>query len=209
LGDSHSRFWKIQGDNFKVFHLGPVLAYNLNSYGTQTQGREKIDYLLKNEIQKKSLLMFAFGEIDIRAHILKCGVLQAKERLNKALENYMKFLDYIVNEGYRIIVYGPIASQNDDLGSHPEFPRSGSEVERNYITLLFNQQLESFCKKRNLGFITLFYDMIDENLRTKNQFTYDGYHINNALHEEANYKLKLEILKMRIQLTRNIIPELE
>jgi hypothetical protein len=40
--------------------------------------------------------------------------------------------------------------------------------------------------------------MIDEKLRTKSEFIFDKCHINNLLSEEANYKLRLEILKMNL-----------
>lgn len=58
---------------FIPIHLGPVLAHSLNRYGTRTQGREKIDFLLNEEemLPHGSKILCCFGEIDMRVHILK------------------------------------------------------------------------------------------------------------------------------------------
>lgn len=89
--------------NFFFFHLGPALAYNLNKYGTKTQAREKIDFLLNSGIiPKGSAILCAFGEIDLRVHVLK----QAAEKnisfecvADEVLNNYMEFLTTLNNQG--------------------------------------------------------------------------------------------------------------
>ena len=85
--------------NFFFFHLGPALAYNLNKYGTTTKAREKIEFLISSGIiPAGSNILCAFGEVDIRVHVLK----QAKEKnipfenvVDEILENYLTFLKFI------------------------------------------------------------------------------------------------------------------
>ena len=90
-------------NNFFVFHLGPALAYNLNKYGSQTQAREKIEFLLGSGIiPKGSAILCAFGEIDMRVHVLK----QAEKKnisfervADEILDNYMEFLKFLKYPG--------------------------------------------------------------------------------------------------------------
>ncbi len=71
-----ARGWRINTiysmTNFRVFHLGPALAYNLNKYGTSTLAREKTEFLLTHGlIAANQPVMCSFGEIDCRVHVLR------------------------------------------------------------------------------------------------------------------------------------------
>jgi hypothetical protein len=210
IGDSHSIFWSglaeckpfkhgidvplEQNNFFRVFHLGPCLAYSMNQYGTLTLGREKVEYLLSHEhITKNSTIMCAFGEIDLRVHILKGGEKEMRPRLLKSLNNYLEFLEFLHSEKHDVICYGPIASQKDDWRMNERYPRAGSEYERNNATLLYNTLLADQCKKRNMNFITLFHDMVDSELRTNEAYIGDECHLSPSVYEFARQKFFKEL----------------
>jgi hypothetical protein len=60
---------------FSPIHIGPVLAYNANTYGTKTRGREKVDYLIKKRmIERGDRVLFCYGEIDVGNHVVRQAV---------------------------------------------------------------------------------------------------------------------------------------
>ena len=179
---------------FKVFNLGAALAFNLNTYDTTTRTREKLDWMIESQIiPTGSWIISSFGEIDLRVHILKEGHSKAAERVSSTLRNYFEFLDRMTLAGFKMIVYGPIASQKDEWFRNPEFPRSGSEVERNKWTLVFNEELCTFCQEKGLPFITLFYELIDENFLTRAEFIQDECHLTPDLYEYAVRQFNKEV----------------
>lgn len=205
IGDSHSIFWSglaeckpfkhgvhvplRQNKFFKVFHLGPCLAYSMNKYDSLTRGREKVEYLLSHEhIKKNSTIMCAFGEIDLRVHVFRGGEKEMRPRLLQSIDNYLEFLFFLRSEKHDVICYGPIASQKDAWRMNERYPRAGSECERNRATLLYNTLLENECAKRNIKFITLFHDMVDSELRTKEKFIGDECHLSPSVYEFACQK---------------------
>jgi hypothetical protein len=78
---------------------------------------------------------------------------------------------------YNISFCGPIGNFREDLISY-DGPFNGTCYQRNVITKLFNDKLSELCGKNNTPFITVFYDMIDENLLTKIEYTDGNIHLN-------------------------------
>lgn len=201
IGDSHSRFFcggnrmlahNINGIEFYLpslvpfypIHIGPVLAYSLNKYGTSSKGREKFDFLLgrlnqESFIPPGSILLCAFGEIDIRVHILKEA---ARQRISyeyvvdKVIDNYMDFVQELMKD-YKIIIWGPVASQSDSVGIDPNFPRYGSERERNMVTRYFNLELRRVCTKIGVAFISVFSYLHDGQYMTRHEYYCDPVHL--------------------------------
>jgi len=94
IGDSHASFfsgydriqlgWPNKTFNKKYFflksyRLGPVLAYNLCKFKTRSRGREKLLYILTHLIPLGSKVLFCFGEIDCRAHLLRQSEIQKRD----------------------------------------------------------------------------------------------------------------------------------
>lgn len=213
IGDSHCVFfsdknigipdWSFHGINFfsgknyNVFHIGPVLAYNLNKTGTHSRGNEKVTYLLqKNYIKKNAVILCCFGEIDIRVHVLK----QAEQQ-NKTPENIMdgiikNYLDFLLKLKQTNIVYvwGPIASQSDRM-NNPEYPIYGSMEQRNKATKYFNEKLKEVCTENQIGFLSVFNDLIDDNFRTKYEYYCDEVHLSQNAKWLCNDLLNKEFQK--------------
>lgn len=195
IGDSHVSFFRgkdsivyqqtlggrinysMSSLGFSILHLGPVLAYQLNRFGSNTQGREKIEFLCNCFLTKKSSIIFCFGEIDMRVYAVRNGFSNYKQTVDAILENYTAFLSNMIKRGYSLLVWGPVASQTNNAEWNPNYPANGTEVERNQATEYFTQRLREFCEKEKIKFLTLFYDLIDHNYCTKGEYFFDGCHL--------------------------------
>lgn len=215
IGDSHARFFsgrdqpkgyrisnkgggifhsRIKDKKFSALHLGPTLAYNLNRYGTRTKGREKIEFLEKRFFCKETTIICCFGEIDIRVWVLeKAGQnnVSYDKIIQRIVENYMSMLLYLSHRGYRVYAFGPIPSQKDNAPFNKDFPRIGSEVERNIATKIFNNTLKVECLKKGIGFFSIFDDLIKDNYLTREEYLIDGCHLS----EKARHFLNVELVK--------------
>jgi len=153
-----------------TLHMGPSLAYSCNNENSSTSFKKKVDYLIKNFLKTGATLLVCLGEIDLRAHVLKQADAQGvspETVVDNVLTEYFTFLLHLKECGFKVNVWGPIASQKDNCVVNEDlFPRFGSEVERNKATLYFTEKIKAFCEKEGFGFYTLFYDMVDENLQT-------------------------------------------
>lgn len=157
---------------FIPFHIGPALAFHINSYGTRTGGREKTEYLLKEWIPINSSLMFVLGEIDLRVHAIKQHEIQnrpVEKIVEEIADRYLNFLK-IINDRYKVYVWGAIASQGDSGYDHPRFPKYGSMKERNYATECFNHYMEKQCEEIGIQFISVFDYLVDKNYNTRLSF---------------------------------------
>jgi len=199
IGDSHVNFFGgnekidfiplLNGINtsknlyplFKTFHLGPALAYNLSILESQSKALEKTLFLIEQKIiPASSVIMLCFGEIDIRTRVLKQAEKQNKpieDIIDIILNNYLIYIKMILNKGHKVICWGPIASQKKEWENSPEFPRYGSEIERNKATEIFNIKLELLAKKYNFYFCSVFKYLIDSNYITQNDVIFDGCHL--------------------------------
>lgn len=125
--------------------------------------------------------------------------------INKIVNKYFHILNDRYSK-YKLIFWGPVASYREDLLSYheslknimpnmtlteikkhfhpsPDFfmPGNHSCIERNEISKIFNEELERCCIKHNKIFLTMFYDMIDENLLTKYEMTDGIIHLNETV----------------------------
>lgn len=192
LGDSHVNFFSgnelltfhsigndinvcptITSNPFTVLHLGPCLAYNCNRTGTSTQFQEKLTYLCDNFIKPGARILFCLGEIDLRVHVFPQTKLQNKPYqaiVDNILAEYIPFLISLKEKGYQVACWGPIASQQEICPIDPDFPRNGSETERNMATAYFNNQLESLCRQHQIGYLSIFDRMVTPDFQTMGEY---------------------------------------
>ena len=154
---------------FTPLHLGPCLAYNCNKYNTTFRFREKAEYLIQNFIKPNASIICCLGEIDIRVHVFKQSAIQQQpfsKIVDDILSEYITFLIFLKEMGYKTYCWAPIASQKETCLVDPQFPRFGTEEERNKATEYFNSQLSVLCKRHNIGFLSIFNDMITDKYQT-------------------------------------------
>lgn len=192
LGDSHVNFFSgnemisytpvgndinicptINDNPFTVLHLGPCLAYNCNKTDTFTLFREKVEYLCNNFMKPNCHIICCLGEIDLRVHVFRQVELQCRtyqEIVDDILAEYVTFLSMLQEKGYRVYCWGPIASQPESCPIDPDFPRTGTETERNTATAYFNEQLSAQCKQHNIGYLSIYEQMITDDFETIEEY---------------------------------------
>ena len=192
LGDSHVNFFSGNeeltflpiGQNINIcpsstpypftpLHLGPCLAYNSNRYDTTFRFKEKAEYLFQTFIRPHARILCCLGEIDIRVHVFKQAALQQRTYQNivdDILAQYFAFLLRLRELGYQVSCWGPVASQSEACPVDPNFPRNGTEVERNMATAYFNLELARFCEQNNMPFLSVFPELITPDFLTRNEY---------------------------------------
>jgi hypothetical protein len=176
------------------YRLGPVLAYNLNKYGTATRGKEMLDEILTGLDPKKDILLLSFGEIDCRAHILKQvreKNADAQEVVDSCVLNYMTAVKEMTRRNFRVFIWNAVYSanyleKNNDL----EYPYRGTVKERNMITEMYNRTLNAAAGAAGAVFVDISGFLIDRNTGlTKDEFYQDSVHLNRRLFTLAIRKI--------------------
>ncbi len=212
MGDSHSCFFsgnenltlipikndmstcnQVNGLPFTVLHLGPCLAYNSDQYGSTNRLREKVEWLDEHFLCQNDTIIFSLGEIDVRTQIYKRADNNTyKSAVDDVLEHYKALLLWLKERGYTVICYGPIGSLKDDAPLDDYRPRVGNEIQRNLAGRYYNEQLKKFCDENEMGFFTLFYDMVDDENRTDIRFlAEDQFHLGQYGFSKAADKLSM------------------
>ena len=172
IGDSHSAvfsgkeemqpIWPQRSDDrtefFRSYRIGPATAYQLENK------IPIIDEIIYNVINKeKDSILFCFGEVDIRAHLIKQIRLQNRgvdEIVKECVDRYFQVLLHYKKLGYDVMAWGPIASWHESK-QYTGGPSFGTCLERNIATKEFNRYLEELCNKESIKFVTIFYKMVD------------------------------------------------
>jgi hypothetical protein len=175
----------------QVHHLGPALAFNLIR-SNQEVGKwgEMINTHIRNftKVNRRKIVavMLAFGEIDIRtqvvmrAHQMAISLDESVSLITLRLMKYAALLSKISK--VPIIIWEPVpTSGNKNFSYNPDFPAIGTEVERNYSTLVWRDQarLESW-KQRNEGLPIYSFGIAEKLLNfgeTNPAFYCDGCHL--------------------------------
>jgi hypothetical protein len=202
IGDSHVSFfsgqdrmqplWPLPSRDiipiFRTYRLGAVLAYSLGEYRTRHRAREALAVLLEREVPESSrvvpsgsMVLFCFGEIDNRVHLI--GQARTQRRSIESIarecaERYFDVINEFHNQEYRIIVWNAIPSSAAEYSPNPEYPLVGTCEERNCSTAVFNNTLKESCVSIDIPFISIFEQLIDAGGLTKSEyFMGDAVHL--------------------------------
>lgn len=189
IGDSHSAvfsgeekmqdIWPMPAANtipfFSSYRIGPATAFQL------ANKKEIIDSIISKVYKNGDHVMFCFGEVDIRAHLIKQSQQQNRDILeivNECVERYFNVILEYKNRGVSVLVWGPIASWNNKK-PYTGGPSFGTDLERNHVTKLFNEKLKEYCSQNEIKFVTLFYDMLNEDGTTNETYLddWEGSHM--------------------------------
>lgn len=177
IGDSHSRlFANLQ--SVITYPIGPVTAFNLVKENSSTNGREKLFYILDAYSSTENAILLSFGEIDIRAHVIKACIknrISVRESAIRIAIKYSTVISQIVGRGFSVLVQGVHASGS--FYNNQSFPTVGRVEDRNYAIKQFNGYLRNFCISLSIPYASLDSLVIDANLKTKNEYMRDGCHI--------------------------------
>jgi hypothetical protein len=190
IGDSHVCFFagrRVHGywpkvyskDFFRTYHIGQALAYNLCECGTSSRGREKLFEVL-DSLPHGCRVMLVFGEIDCRCHIKHVGDRDRRPLFSVAYEcadRYVGVAQEVALLGFHVTVFGATPQTNMDYENN-EYPAYGTCLERNWITKVFNRHLSDRCAAYGVGFISIFQELVTEELEPKMEYFADSIHLN-------------------------------
>lgn len=163
---------------FEVYRLGPITAYNIGNLESKTQAKFKIDEILEKNLLPNNILLFSAGEIDIRVHLLKQSSSQGVSIdfvCNSIVDNYLELLSFYSKKGCKIIVLSApptsFITYND-----PEYPKYGSEIERNKATSIYNHILKDKAHKHGFVYIDIYSNNVKPDFTTVKDSLWDGVH---------------------------------
>jgi len=194
IGDSHTSIfsghdriqdtWPLRSNDilpyFRTYRLGSFTAYNLKT-------KCHIIEFVINQINLggSDKLLFSFGEIDIRYHLIRVANESNRTIMDVVYECVDRYIDTIISfKKYDtdILIWGPIASFNEnkikegEIHEGPEFPPwYGNNTERNEVTKIFNDNLKIKCEEYGLTFISIFEDMLTDKYETKEELLDDWW----------------------------------
>lgn len=190
IGDSHSAvfsgvdemtpIWPQRSKDtlpyFRSYRIGAATAYQL-----ATKIPIIDDIIAKAPILKTDKILFIFGEVDVRAHLIKQQIEQQRtlsDVVEECVNRYFEVIKHYKEQGYNVAVFGPIASWHPSK-QYTGGPSFGTCEERNIVTSRFNNYLKNFCSDNDIEFTTIFYDMIDLKFITKPEYLddWEGSHI--------------------------------
>ncbi len=196
IGDSHASFFAgsrmivpphpadpLRTAAFEVHHVGPGLAASLVERESENNTRSKaLEALRGREPDTTRAVLLCFGEIDCRFHILRrAGTGADLARIQRSIEvtahRYLSFVLEVAMEGFRPIVFGPVATTPLRYDPPYEWPTLGSTSERNGITRGLTRVLGNLCEIREIAFVSIFEDLINSDLQTRAEFYFDGVHL--------------------------------
>ncbi len=191
IGDSHANFfcgfdkmqpeWPSDEINNKYsflnsYRIGPVLAFNLCRNNSSTRGRENLFDLL-GQIPLNSNILFCFGEIDCRAHVILQSERQSKptkEIVKDVVDRYFFVLKEVQSAGYNVLVWNVIPSAPTDINNRinvpPKYLFHGSCSQRNEVTRQFNQYLKELVTKEGMFFLDFFDALMNEDGTVKLEY---------------------------------------
>jgi len=127
------------------------------------------------------MVFFSYGETDIRCHIgfNSNNTVEQINLIKTIINNYINLLIEIKKTfNFEVACYGPIASgiHNGPNGNNM-IPSYSNSLERNKITVIFNNILKETCDKNNIIYKDIFKHLINENMETKNELYCDKIHL--------------------------------
>lgn len=179
IGDSHSAVfsgedrmqpcWPEPAANlipyFKSYRIGAATAYQIRNKQHLIE-----QVLISANLQSDDKLMFCFGEVDNRNHLIKQANLQNRSidsTVDECVERYLSAMEYYKKYGLDIIIWGPIATCYDCV------PKVGSMEERNTATKIFNEKLKEKCDKIGFYFESIFFEMLNDDMTTNDYYIDD------------------------------------
>lgn len=184
IGDSHAAvfggkedmqpIWPERSDDwtdyFRSYRIGPATAYQL------ANKIPIIDEIVNSQVDKqKDIILFCFGEVDIRAHLIKQHLITGRniqELVNECVNRYFEVIVHYYNKGYKVAVWSPIASWNPEKPY--EGPSFGTNKERNDVTRLFDNALILNCLPLDIPVLSIFEKMLNED-GTTNTYYLDNW----------------------------------
>jgi hypothetical protein len=186
FGDSHSRIygsWYLRDFHCQVYYAGPLTMHRIgrDEYSLQQLHglarkfmraylpTRKPAYAFLQEpaeslhISPGDYVVLVFGEIDVRAHILRQRdekMRQLKDIIDDLVRRYANAVTEMMraNPGVSFAVQGIVPPTDEDNLQEPlkDFPMYGSVDERVQVTVALNARMKAECARIGASFIDVF-----------------------------------------------------
>lgn len=145
-------FWRLCRDQRKFVDLDKDIIYSPSGCRMTTKCKEGQD------------ILFAFGEIDVRCHILKFGYNKYEETVDEMIRLIKKFVTgYGDRFKFHFQSIVPTIYKVNFGDKKPLFPFVGNDEERRDVTLYFNKRLKELAEEINAGYFDIFDIYADDN----------------------------------------------
>ena len=161
-----------------IHYLGSMTAYRV--------GRDKLSAFNLNDyyVKPNDNVCYVFGEIDCRCNVHKHldQTVSYQDNINYLIDEYVDTIK-LNHEKFDLgksIVYNVVPTAKYNSVSHWDHgnnPYLGSDEERKYYTLYFNQRLKSKCKQFGIHFFDVYDKFISDDGFMKEDISHDGLHV--------------------------------
>ena len=165
---------------FRTYRVGPALAWSLGRDGTRMRGREKVEEVLRKAVPPGAPVLFLFGEIDCRCHLLRQAETQGQTKAALAAECADAYFDAVLElAGTHPLLFCslPASTQKSLEGEGEEFPTVGTCLERNAVIRAFHARLSGRCAEKGIALVDFFDSLVDAEGLTLPGYFRDEIHL--------------------------------
>ena len=161
FGDSHSVYGWNTVWGIDMHYLGSRLCYSIGNDASFTISNPEYD------VQNGDIVIFVFGEIDVRTHIFKYvnETTTYQQVIDKIIHNYFETVKRVTDnfDKLHICVYNIVPPvRKEDSMDNMAFPFRGTNEERKGYALYFNQKLKEKCDESGCIFFDVYDKYTDE-----------------------------------------------
>lgn len=209
FGDSHASFFFTNLKPVQIYEEANI-SYNssnsikqilckihyLSAVTMHRVGRDGLKFLDWKQygIANGDIVVYVFGEIDNRCHIVKQRDLHHRDLTEITSTLIYKYLWSIEGnkknfKNINVVILTPIAPGND---INPEFPNYGSLEDRILISQYLNKLLIDYCINKKILYLDLYSAFRNREGSISLVYTQDGCHLN----PKYNYLVKDKLLTL-------------
>ena len=179
FGISHASL-HIGSPRTKVVRCSAGTMFSIGKSDSRTKHYQKIVSVVETLNPKNSCLVFEFGEVDLRKHIMKVSKRKCKNPysiIESSITNYIDFISLFKQKGFKIVISAPHCGGGCISSRY-------SEVERNNLCSYLNDRLAQECDKKGFYFCTLFDVAVDQkSLKQVSGLFKDNHHFHMPPHQ--------------------------
>ncbi len=199
-------FFNYFHNNAQVFLPFVISAYiSKTMHGVSSKGLDLIN--IKNSwVQENDIVIFAFGEVDVRAHIGRQRDEKKRdlsEIIDTLVTKYFKFIKANKQQFNNIYCVVMSVVPPSDTCVDPSMPFYGTLEDRVNITKMLNQKLQNVCRQEKFEFLDVYSLFANEKGFLIYQLSDGCMHIN-MLHNTIIKNKLIELLQ-----SKNIIQALK
>ncbi len=177
--DSHG--YVFAGEKFFIVHpIGPATAYKLRYRGGTLRAKEKL-FGLVSRLNKRSIIITTYGDLDCRIHIHKQFKLNdekipIRELIRRTVVNYCIALRQLKKLNKKVIALSipPASYQKNIYNAEFYAPQKlRAQMYREYNDLLAEE-----CKRTGIKFVNTYKYLADERGFTRKEYLRDEIHLN-------------------------------